>query len=252
LAIAWAELGDFDSALRVAHQIGKGTMQFPGSADPSSLVHVLGVIGGMQGKAGQKEAAAATLREALDLVEHHPEFASQRSQIAGCLFFAGDPARAFKIMESASPGERARWLIGIARHQSKAGKRDAARATFLRALTEAERILDAPAPPPTQFEEQRKRMNPTSAPADRDLAHKDQIQAEIAEIHAGLGHFDAATALLRKITPGARQGRSCAQSIAKARAEEEDVEGALNWAMTLDPPLRVEALRGLAEGVADR
>ncbi len=252
LAIAWAELGDFDSALRVAHRIGKGPMRFPGHTDPSDLVYALGVIGGKQGQEGRKAEAAATLREALDLVEHHPELASRRSQIAGCQLMAGDSAGAFKTMESASAEERALWLMGVARHQSGAGDQTAARATLLRALNEAERLLEAPAPPPTRFEEEQKRMDPTSAPADRELAHKDQIRGEIAEIHAGLGHIEAATTFLRKITPGALQGRFCAQSIARARAEDGDVEGALNWAMTLDPPLRAEALRGLAEGVADR
>ena len=140
----------------------------------------------------------------------------------------------------------------VARDQSQAGDRAAARATLLRALNEAERLLEAPAPPPTPVEEEQRRLFPSNFPADRDLAHKDRIRGEIAEIHAGLGHLDAATTFLGKITPGAFQGRHCAQSIARARAEDGDVEGALNWAMTLEPPLRAEALRGLAEGVEGR
>ncbi len=253
LAIGLANLGDFDSALRVAHRIGKGPVRFVNAIDPAGIVYVLSAIANMQARAGHKAEAAATIREVLDLLTRRPDLGQGHfEQVAGAQLEAGDPAGAVKTMESASPEELPRWLAGVALRQSEAGDRAAARATLLRALNEAERLLEAPAPPPTRFEEEQKRMNPTAAPADRDLAHKDQIRGEIAEIHARLGHLDAATTFLRQITPGAFQGRHCAQSIAKARAEDGDVEGALNWAMTLEPPLRAEAIRGLAEGVEGR
>ena len=49
LAIAWAELGDFDSALRIAHRIGKGPVRFANTIDPAGVVYVLSTIANIQG-----------------------------------------------------------------------------------------------------------------------------------------------------------------------------------------------------------
>jgi tetratricopeptide (TPR) repeat protein len=253
LAIAWATLGDFDSALRIAHRIGKGPIRFANAIDPAGIVYVLSAIANMQARAGCKAEAAATIREVLDLLERRPGLGQGHfEQVAGAQLAAGAAVGAAKTMELAGPEGQVRWLSGIAQEQAKAGDRDAARATLRRALDEAERLLDTHAPPPTPFEEEQRRLFPANFSADRGLARKDSIRGQIAEIHARLGHPDAATTFLRKITPGTWPSRFSAQSIARARAEEGDLEGALNWAMTLEPPLRVEALRGLAEGVADR
>ena len=60
-----------------------------------------------------------------------------------------------------------------------------------------------------------RKMNPPSEPAGRDEARKDTIRVEIATIHAKLGHLDAATTFLRKITPGAWQSGFAAREIAR-------------------------------------
>ena len=234
------------------HRIGAGPTRFANGADPSGLVYVLGVIGGMQGKAGRKGEAAATIREALDLIKQHPEFASRLPQIAGAQLAAGDEAGALKTMDGADPESRPAWLVDLARQRAEAGDRDGARALLLRALHEAEGRLDRPAPPPTRIEEEMRRSDPASQPADRDRAREDAVRSEVAAIHARLGHLDAASTSLRRITPGSWQLRSAAQGIARALVEAGDPSGALDWAMTLDPALRAEALRGLAEGVVGR
>ena len=124
----------------------------------------------------------------LDVLERRPELGQGHfEQVAGAQLAAGDTAGAAKTMESAGPEGHARWLAGIAREQAKDGNRDTAQAALRRALDEAERLLDTHAPPPTPIEEEQRRLFPANYPADRDLAHKDQIRGEIAEIHARAG-----------------------------------------------------------------
>ena len=250
LAHAWANLGDFEAALKAARSYGRGPMRHPQSINMTNIPFLLGEIGALQGKAGRRDEAKATLREAIALAKAEPEFARQHGQIAANQAVRDIPG-ALDTLEGVEPEDRIRWLSGIAAAQALAGDVEGSRATLRRTLDALERELQAPIHGPAPGGEVAKAGGPPAAPIDPALARRDRILARIAETQAQLGDFDAAIVTSRSILDGSWKGQAM-RSIGQARSAAGDTEGALNWALSLDPPLRSSALRGLAEGVANR
>jgi RNA polymerase sigma factor (sigma-70 family) len=230
LAVGWAMLGEFDNALRDARRIGKGPIRFPKTINKASTTNVLCVIGARLGRAGRKEDARATFREAITLIERDPKLTSEWSRIAHCQAGAGEIGDALKTVDAVAPQERPGVLSTIAERQAEAGDRVGSQASLRRAIREVEGLLK-------QFIE---------FPAD------DGHLSELASLQAQAGDFEKAAATLQTIFDPLPKGRA-ALAIARARTKVGDAEGALAWALTLEPPaLRSSAIRGLAQAAASR
>ena len=79
-------------------------------------------------------------------------------------------------------------------------------------------------------------------------SRRDSTLGQIAAIRARLGDLRAADQTMNLISSDYYMGWA-ARSVAEARARAGDVEGALAWALTLQPEsVRFWALRGLATG----
>ncbi len=223
LAVAWARLGNFDEALRAARRHGKGTIRFPNMIDLTATPYLLSVIGGEQGKAGREDDARATFREALALIGRDPKLIDMRGgQVAGGQARAGDFAGAFATIDSLHLHGDTHLLVLISRLQARSGDRDGARATILRARREAE--------------------------ADPDV--RDLYTERLAEIQAEAGDLAAAVATLGRVSKFEKG--LAVRGIAAGLTRSGQAQEVLDWALTLDPPLRSEALHGLANGVIAR
>jgi RNA polymerase sigma factor (sigma-70 family) len=228
LAIAWVTLGEFDNALRDARRLGKGPIRFPQGIDLTATPFVLGRIGLLQARAGRKEEARATFREAITLIERDPKLASRWFQIASSQAGAGEIEAALKTLDTLTSHERARLLSTIAERQAKAGDRAGSQATLRRAIREVEALLK-------QFIE---------FPAD------DKQLSELASLQAQAGEFEKAAATMQTIFDPQIKG-GAALAIARERTKAGDAEGALAWALTLGAPApRSSAIQGLAQGVS--
>ena len=257
LAIAFAHLGDFDEAIRIAHRFGMGKIRYAHAIDMTAMPYILSVIAADQGKAGKGEAARRTIREALDLIEHDPKLASRRDQVAWAQAKIGDFEGASKTLEAGGKVDP-RELADLAHRQELVGDREGSRATYRLALAEAERVLNEPPPEPKPgpatgvvlVDADGKVVEPP--PGDPEARRKDQARQQVAAIQARMGDRDAAVATFLAIVQDDARGRA-AGAIAEARARSGDAEGALAWALSLEPTsTKISALRGLAEGVEAR
>jgi tetratricopeptide (TPR) repeat protein len=255
LAIGLASLGDFEAALRFAHQFGKGPIKHAHTIDLTAAPLVLSAVGGYQGKAGHLAEARRALQEALDMVRRDPALASRRlGQVALGQAEAGDVAGALKTVESLEPEQRVSFLMEMAEEQEKRGGMADSRVTFRRALEEAERCLRATRPQPASDRTPKGILRDADGkviPRDRaepEIQRKDDLLARMVKLHAKLGDLRAAVETFRSITGENYRGWA-ASDIADARSKAGDAEGALAWALALDTPtVRAWALRGLAAG----
>jgi RNA polymerase sigma factor (sigma-70 family) len=229
LTIASARLGDVEGALRLARRFGKGPMKYPHTIDQTATPLILAAIGSYQGKGGHLERARETFREALDLIRRDPKLSMRLGQVAWGQGTAGDLAGALKTLEAVDSRQRIQELTEIADQRQETGDREGARASLRAALAEAEFLRREP-----------------------DAQSKDDDLARLTALRAKLGDLPAAVEAFRSITQENERGWA-ARDIAEARARAGDAEGALAWALTLEPPtVRVWALRGLAMGARPR
>ena len=255
LAIGLASLGDFEAALRFAHRFGKGPIKYAHTIDLTAAPLVLSRVGGYQGRAGHRAEARRTLQEALDMVRRDPALAARRlGQVALGQAEAGDVAGALKTVESLEPEQRVRFLTEMAEEQENREGRAGSRATLRRALEEAERCLRAPRPQPAPDRTPKGILRDADGKviprdrADPEIQRKDDLLARMVKFHAKLGDLRAAVETFRSIIGENYRGWA-ASDIADARSKAGDAEGALAWALALDPPsVRAWALRGLAAG----
>jgi tetratricopeptide (TPR) repeat protein len=254
LAIGYGELGDFEAALRFAHRFGKGTIKYPHAIDLTATPYILSTIAGDQAKAGHREASRETIQEALEMVRRDPKLSSRIGQVATGQAQVGDFAGALKTMESLEPQHRVFVLTVVAEAQEKSGDLDGSRATYRRALEQAERCLGAPPPPAPDrapkgvFTDADGKVIPPDR-ADPAIRRRDDLLAKTVKFRAKLGDLAAAVETFKSITREDERGRAAAD-IAEARTKAGDAEGTLAWALELAPPsVRTWALRGLAAGV---
>jgi tetratricopeptide (TPR) repeat protein len=255
LAIGLARLGDFEAALQFAHRFGKGTIKYPHTIDLTATPYILSAIGGYQGKAGHLAEARRTLQEALDMVQRDPALAARRlGQVALGQAEAGDAAGALKTVESLEPEQRVRFLMEMAEGQEKRGDMPGSRATFRRALDEAQRCLRMPLPQPAPDRTPKGIIRDADGKviprdrADPEVQRKDDLLAQMVKFHAKLGDLPAAVETFGSIKAEIYRGWA-ARDIADARSKVGDAEGTLAWALALDTPSeRAWALRGLAAG----
>ncbi len=255
LAIGLARLGDFETALRLAHRFGKGTIKFPHTIDLTAAPYVLAAIGGYQGKAGHRAEARETIQEALETVRRNPALVERRlGQVALSQAEAGDVSEAIKTVESLELEQRVNFLTQMAEGHERSGNIPSSRATFRRALEAAERCLRTPPPQPAGdrgtkgiLKDADGKVVPLNR-ADPAIRRRDDLLAKIVECHAKLGELRAAVETFRSVAGDDYRGWA-ARDIAEAQSKAGDAEGALAWALTLEPPsVRTWALRGLAAG----
>jgi RNA polymerase sigma factor (sigma-70 family) len=228
LAYAWAKLGEFDNALREARRIGKSPIRFPQGIDLTETPFVLGRIGLLQARAGRKEEARATFREAITLIEKDPKLAPRWIQIASFQAVAGETEGALKIVDTARRSERPGLLSRIAERQAEAGDRVGSQASLRRAIGEIEALLKE----------------------DIEFAANDRQLSELASLQAQAGDFEKAAATMQTIFDPQTKG-GAALAIARERTKAGDAQGALAWALTLEAPApRSSAIQGLAQGVS--
>ncbi len=258
--VAWAaalgELGAFDEALLVARRVDQKQIQQPGQVD---AMWAFWRISFSQAKAGNLDAARATLREA-SRVETPPKADSKLSRVglASSFVVARSFDEAIKIAETLDPEVRAEILSQVARHKQRDGDRAGAEALFRRALMDAGRFLHSP--PPQAGEEPggpvpAAREDGPDQPGEPDPNAKHQTEGLclLARIHASAGDWASAARTFAVISPEDQQQRVTALLIAALRSHFGDVAGALAWARSLpSASLRAWALRGLAMGIFDR
>ena len=220
LAIAFAELGEFAEAIRVARRFGTGAIASRPSIDLTATPYILFMIGRAQAQAGRKGEARSTLREAFALIERDADLIRTRGgQVASGQIEADDADGALRTIELMHNEERPRLLADLAALRARSGDAAGARSTFARALREAE-----------------------------EQAGPRRVAADVASIQGASGDLAAAAATLRKITDPA-EGAAAARETATALVRVGDPDGALRWALSLEAPLRSDALIGLAEAV---
>jgi pentatricopeptide repeat protein len=248
LALAMAELGEFEGALRITHRFFKSTGGRFTQVDSTPEAFVLSRIASAQGKAGRLDDACETFREALEkgfvLAASSPAYALD--EIALDQIVAGDIPGALKTLDTGPIRQRTNVLTALAKAQASVGDADGARASYRRAILDLYRLrLELP-PPPTP---------PVGHTPVIDNSHHrrgNNLLARLAAIQALSG--DVKTALRTLDTIDGDETKAMAVSeIARARASTGDADGALSWAVTLSPRLvRIAALQGLATGISDR
>jgi tetratricopeptide (TPR) repeat protein len=248
LALAMAELGEFEEALRITHRFFKSTGGRFTQVDSTPQAFVLSRIASAQGKAGRLDDARETFREALEkglvLAASSPAYALD--EIALDQIVAGDIPGALKTLDTGPIRQRTNVLTALAKAQASVGDADGARASYRRAILDLYRLrLELP-PPPTP---------PVGHTPVIDNSHHrrgNNLLARLAAIQALSG--DVKTALRTLDTIDGDETKAVAVSeIARARASTGDADGALSWAVTLSPRLvRIAALQGLATGISDR
>ncbi len=255
LALKYAQLGDFETALRLAHRFGQGTIKFPHTIDLTAEPYLLAAIGGLQGKAGHRAEACATLREAFEMVRRDAQLTAQRlGQVALGQARAGDVAEAIRSLEFLGADQRVSLLTEMAEEREESGDLAGSRAALRRAREEAERCLREPPPPRVPDRAPQGVLKDADGqvvqPIRRDPAvgRRDDLLVQLVKCLAKLGDLPAAVESFRSIT-GENDRGWAARDIAEARSRAGDVDGALAWAMALEPPsVRTWALRGLATG----
>jgi hypothetical protein len=149
LAVALAKLDDLETALQLAHQIGKGPLKHPHTFDPTVTPWVLSVIAAEHATSGHPDRTRETLREAVDLLRRAPKLSSRYlGEIASNQAEAGDFVGALKTAEAVDHEQWVRTLIEIAEKQRASGDNKGARATLQFALEKAEFQLRRLAPRP--------------------------------------------------------------------------------------------------------
>ncbi len=225
--------------MRIARRFGKGPIQYPHMIDQTAGPYILGVIGMEQGKAGRLDDARKTFREALDSIDRDPKLALRKEQLAGGQVAAGDIAGALKTIEALKPGNAAAsWP-----RSPTAGPRRRPRgiARYLPpALPAAEEQLNNP--PPSR---EAPAFEGVTVDADGKVFKRDAVDpavqwkaaslGEIVAIYAKAGDIQQAIAIMDQIPLESHKG-GAASTIAQAQAKAGDIEGALNWALTLRPP----------------
>ncbi len=255
-AAALGQLGAFDEAVLVARRVDQREIQQPGQID---AIWAFWRISFSQAKAGNFDAARATLREA-SRVETPPKADSKESRggLASSFVVAKGFDEAIKIAETLDPEVRAEILSQVARHKQRDGDRAEAEALFRRALMDAGRFLHSPPPPraretsggpvPAEGED---RSDKPGAP-EPNTKHQTEGLCLLATIHAKAGDWASAGRTFAVISPEDQQQRVTALRIAILRSHSGDVAGALAWARSLpSASLRAWALRGLAMGIFD-
>ena len=138
--------------------------------------------------------------------------------------------------------------------QEKSGDLDGSRATYRRALEQAERSLGTPPPRPAPdrlpkgvFTDANGKVIPPDR-TDPALRPRDDLLAKSVKFRQKLGDLAAAVETFKSITGQTERGWA-ATDIAEARSKAGDAEGALAWALALEPPsVTTWALSGLAAG----
>ena len=129
----------------------------------------------------------------------------------------------------------------MAEEQEKRGGMADSRATFRRALEEAERCLRTPRPQPAPDRTPKGVLRDADGKviprdrADPEIQRKDDLLAQKVKFHAKLGDLRAAVETFRSITGEDYRGWA-ARDIADARSKAGDADGALAWALALDTP----------------
>ena len=258
--VAWAtalgELGAFDEALLVARRVDQKAIQRRGQVD---AIWAFWRISFSQAKAGNLDAARATLREA-SRVETPPKADAKESRgsLASSFVMARGFDEAIKLAETLDPEVRAEILSQVARHKQRGGDRAGAESLFRRALMDAGGFLHSPPPP------QAREKSGGAVPAeggdgpdkpgapDPNAKHQTEGLCLLATIHAKAGDWASAARTFAVISPEDQQQRVTALRIALLRSHSGDVAGALAWARSLpSASLRAWALRGLAVGIFD-
>ena len=214
LAVALAKLGDLETGLQLAHQIGTGPLKHPHTFDPTVPPWVLSVIAAEYAKSGHPDRARETLREAVDLLRCAPQRSSRYlGEIASNQAEAGDFVGALKTAEAIDPEQSVRTLIEIAQKLRESGDKKGALATLQIALEKAELQFRTPPQPPQAEGVASKaavangegKPVPPSSP-DVTLRQRDNQLAQIAALHARLGDLKAAVETLASITRKDYQG----------------------------------------------
>ena len=246
------------AALQLARHIGEGPLKHTHTFDPTMPPWVLSVIAVEQAKSGRREQSTETFRDAVDRLSRIPKLSSRRrlTEIASNQAETGDFVGALRTAESVDPESLVRTVMQIAEKQRESGDQEGTRATLQLALKKAEAQLGhLPQVAVAAATPSRTSGKAITAPINNPaltLRWKDHQLGEIAAIHARLGDLNAAVDALRMIRGDPDKGPT-ARDIAEARARGGDPDGALGWALTLQPEsLRVWALRGLAAGTLPR
>jgi hypothetical protein len=253
---ALGQLGAFDEALAVARRVDQKQIQQPGQID---AIWALWRISFSQAKAGNLDAARATLREA-SRVETPPKADAKesRSSLASGFIMAKDFDEAIKIAETLDPEVRAVILSQVARHKRQDGDAAMAQDLFRRALMDAGQFLHSP--PAAQAPQEPGAPMPVAGDGgpgkpvapDPKAKHQTEGFCLLAMIHARAGEWASAARTFAVISPEDQQQRVTALLIAALRSRSGDVAGALAWARSLhSASLRAWALRGLAVGIFD-
>jgi hypothetical protein len=234
LALARAQLGDLDGALRLARRIGESPRD-PRLADKP---FVLATIAAARRKAGDVSASDEAFREALNLIAGDPKLRSRLPQVASIQAESGDTAGAVRTVGTMGPDVAPRELAVIARYCADSGDSEAARSLFGRALERAEAIINGTLGQPA--------ASPAAARHDGD-----QAGVEACSILAMVGDLESAARTLGAIVePRARH--AAARAIVRERTKAGDVEQALGWALAREgPEMRAAALTGLADAVEE-
>jgi RNA polymerase sigma factor (sigma-70 family) len=236
VAAAMARAGDIPGALATARaidQAGLGPLDRPTVTIPPALA----VIATEQAKAGDRGAAGATLREAIELVRKLPEGdgpAGLFRQVAEAAAAVGDLDLAREAVAAIdNETDKAPALVAIARAQAKSGDKAAALETLREAGTSVGGI-------------RARRFFSNDDPA----RNKEDALRQIATAQAEAG--DVAGALLMADAVGDEGAR--AELLGEvARIQARAGAAALAWASRLrSPEARASALAGVAEGSAAR
>jgi hypothetical protein len=257
-----SQLGAFDEALQVARRIDQKKFQVPGQVDATWALCRISLS---QAKAGNLDAARATLREATRVGPHPGADAKQwRGSLAFDFVVIGGLDEAREIAETLDPGSRADILSLVARQKLRDGDLKSARFFVRRALKDADQDLNSP-PPPRGPEPPRgpgplavdvgeggtERLGAT----DPEAEHRAGAFSSLALIHARAGDWSSAAKAFASIPPSPNDQlrHSTALWIASLRARSGDVAGSLDWALSLpSPALRAWAIRGLAAAIFDK
>jgi tetratricopeptide (TPR) repeat protein len=270
--VCLGQLGAFDEAVEIARRIDQKTLESP----EIDAICALRLISLFQARAGNHDAARATLREATR-VEKPPEADAQesRAMLADGFVQARGYEEAMKIAETLGPDVRATIWSQVASRKRQGGDRAGADALFRRALIAAGEFLHSP--PPPEAPGPRGRVAPERADgrrrvlqlfigdrvalergdgpdhpgaADPTVEHQAEALTLLAQIHARAGDWTSAARTFAFLPAEDTQRDGTAFWLAGFRAHSSDLAGALEWARSLpSSSLRAWALRGLAVGI---
>ena len=127
LADSMAVLGNYEGALRLARQFGKGPIKFPQIFDSTAGPYILACIGACQGKTGRIGEARETFREALEMVRRDPRSAMRLGLIALSQAEAGDVAGASRRPSLSMPMSRFTRISRLPSARRASGDREGRR-----------------------------------------------------------------------------------------------------------------------------